>query len=197
VSLNSVDTTESENDVAVKLRLKRMGKKKQPTYRIVVADSRSPRDGRFIEAIGTYAPRAEPSLIAVDNAKAVAWLTEGAKPSETVRKILEVSGAWGEFTANKPAKARKPARGKAAERAARPSKQAASKQAAAKKAAEKKAAEKKAAEKKAAEKKAAEKKVAAPTRGEVASEPATRVDEMPESTADDAETDAPADGGEE
>ena len=121
-------------------------------------------------------------VLVPEAAKAVAWLTEGAKPSETVRKILEVSGAWGEFTANKPAKARKPARGKAAERAARPSKQAASKQAAAKKA---------------AEKKAAEKKVAAPTRGEVASEPATRVDEMPESTADDAETDAPADGGEE
>lgn len=177
MSLNSVDTTESENDVAVKLRLKRMGKKKQPTYRIVVADSRSPRDGRFIEAIGTYAPRAEPSLIAVDNAKAVAWLIEGAKPSETVRKILEVSGAWGEFTSNKPAKARKPARGKAAERAARPAK--------------------KAAAKKTAEKKAAAPKAAAPTRGEVASGPATRVDEMPESTADDAETDALADGGEE
>jgi small subunit ribosomal protein S16 len=178
-----VDSTESENDVAVKLRLKRMGKKKQPTYRIVVADSRSPRDGRFIEAIGTYAPRAEPSLIAVDNAKAVAWLTEGAKPSETVRKILEVSGAWEEFTANKPAKARKPARGgKAAERAARPAK---------------KAAAKKAAAKKAAAKKAAAKEAAPPTQGEVAFEPAARVDEVPDSTADEAETAAGADGGEE
>ncbi len=84
--------------MAVKLRLMRMGKKKQPTYRIVAADSRSPRDGRFIEVVGTYAPRSEPSAVAVDNAKAVAWLAKGAQPTDTVRKLLEISGAWGEFS---------------------------------------------------------------------------------------------------
>jgi small subunit ribosomal protein S16 len=75
----------------------RMGKKKQPTYRIVAADARSPRDGRFIEIVGTYNPRSEPSEIKVDNAKAVHWLREGAQPSERVRKILGVSGAWEAF----------------------------------------------------------------------------------------------------
>ncbi len=85
--------------MAVKLRLMRMGKKKQPTYRIVAADSRSPRDGRFIEIVGTYAPRSEPSLVNVDNTKALAWLSKGAQPTDTVRKLLETSGAWGEFSA--------------------------------------------------------------------------------------------------
>ena len=96
--------------MAVKLRLMRMGKKKQPTYRIVAADSRSPRDGRFIDIVGTYAPRAEPSAITVDNAKAVDWLSKGAQPTDTVRKLLEISGAWGEFAAARPAAAsRRPA----------------------------------------------------------------------------------------
>lgn len=81
----------------VKLRLMRMGKKKQPTYRIVAADSRSPRDGRFIEIIGTYDPRQEPSLIKVDNDKAVSWLTKGAQPTERVEKLLKISGAWEAF----------------------------------------------------------------------------------------------------
>jgi small subunit ribosomal protein S16 len=83
--------------VSVKLRLVRMGKKKQPTYRIVAADSRSPRDGRFIEVLGTYMPRAEPSTVTLDNAKAVTWLGKGAQPTETVRKLLVISGAWAEF----------------------------------------------------------------------------------------------------
>jgi small subunit ribosomal protein S16 len=83
--------------VSVKLRLVRMGKKKQPTYRIVAADSRSPRDGRFIEVLGTYMPRAEPSAVTVDNVKAVTWLGKGAQPTEAVRKLLEISGAWAEF----------------------------------------------------------------------------------------------------
>jgi small subunit ribosomal protein S16 len=83
--------------MAMKLRLMRMGKKKQPTYRVVAADSRSPRDGRFIEVLGTYEPRAEPSRINIDNAKAVEWLRKGAKPTETVEKILKISGAWDEF----------------------------------------------------------------------------------------------------
>ena len=83
--------------MAVKLRLMRMGKTKQPTYRIVAADSRSPRDGRFIEIVGTYEPRQEPSRIAVDNAKALKWLRDGAQPTERVQKLLEQSGAWAEF----------------------------------------------------------------------------------------------------
>jgi small subunit ribosomal protein S16 len=85
--------------VAVKLRLMRMGKKKQPTYRIVAADSRSPRDGRFIEVVGTYQPRLNPSIVEIDNAKAVRWLAEGAQPTETVQKLLQISGAWEEFRA--------------------------------------------------------------------------------------------------
>jgi small subunit ribosomal protein S16 len=79
--------------VAVKLRLMRMGKKKQPTYRVVAADSRSPRDGRFIEIVGTYAPRQEPSLIDLDRDKVAKWLAQGAQPTEAVRKLLEATGA--------------------------------------------------------------------------------------------------------
>ena len=81
----------------VKLRLMRMGKKKQPTYRVVAADSRSPRDGRFIEILGHYDPRRDPSVIVVDNDKAVAWLEQGAQPTETVAKLLKISGAWDQF----------------------------------------------------------------------------------------------------
>jgi small subunit ribosomal protein S16 len=84
--------------VAVKLRLMRMGKKKQPTYRIVAADSRSPRNGRFIEIVGTYQPRLDPSGILIDTEKAVKWLRNGAKPTETVEKLLRITGAWDEFT---------------------------------------------------------------------------------------------------
>ncbi|MGH9206728.1 MAG: 30S ribosomal protein S16 [Acidimicrobiales bacterium] len=81
--------------MAVKLRLMRMGKKKQPTYRVVAADSRSPRDGRFIEIVGTYVPRAEPSVVDIDNDKATKWLSQGATPTDTVRKLLKISGALG------------------------------------------------------------------------------------------------------
>src|SRR5947207_689165 len=84
--------------MAVKLRLKRMGKKKQPTYRVVAADTRSPRDGRFIESIGFYQPRSEPSVVEIDNDKAVEWLRKGAQPSEAVQKLLKISGAWEQFT---------------------------------------------------------------------------------------------------
>ncbi len=83
--------------MAVRLRLMRMGKKKQPTYRIVAADARAPRDGRFIEIVGTYNPRTEPSEIKIDNAKAVGWLRNGAQPSDRVKKLLEISGAWTAF----------------------------------------------------------------------------------------------------
>jgi small subunit ribosomal protein S16 len=91
--------------MAVKLRLTRIGKKKQPQYRIVAADERSPRDGRFIQILGTYNPRTEPSALLVDNEKAVKWLLEGAQPTERVRKLLEISGAWADFGAAKAAKA--------------------------------------------------------------------------------------------
>jgi small subunit ribosomal protein S16 len=87
--------------MAVKLRLMRMGKTKQPTYRLVATDSRSSRDGRFIEILGTYEPRQEPSRINIDNDKCIAWLNQGAQPTETVAKILKISGAWETFTAAK------------------------------------------------------------------------------------------------
>ncbi|HMQ28334.1 MAG TPA: 30S ribosomal protein S16 [Acidimicrobiales bacterium] len=89
--------------MAVRLRLRRMGKKKQPTYRIVAADARSPRNGRFIEIVGTYDPRPDPSEIKVDNDKAVDWLRKGAQPTERVEKLLKVSGAWDVFKGNAPA----------------------------------------------------------------------------------------------
>ena len=76
----------------------RMGKKKQPTYRVVAADSRKARNGRFIEIVGTYNPRQEPSLIEIDNERALHWLRHGAQPSERVQKLLVISGAWAEFT---------------------------------------------------------------------------------------------------
>jgi small subunit ribosomal protein S16 len=85
--------------VAVKLRLMRMGKKKQPTYRVVAADSRSPRDGGFIEVVGTYQPREDPSVVLIDNDRALVWLRRGAKPTDRVRRLLEESGAWDEFGA--------------------------------------------------------------------------------------------------
>ena len=84
--------------MAVRLRLMRMGKKKQPTYRVVAADSRKARNGRFIEIVGTYNPRQEPSLVEIDNERALHWLRHGAQPSERVQKLLVISGAWSEFT---------------------------------------------------------------------------------------------------
>lgn len=79
--------------MAVKLRLMRIGKKKSPYYRVVVMDERAPRDGRYIEQIGRYDPRQQPSLVEIDNDKAVDWLAKGAQPTETVEKLLNVSGA--------------------------------------------------------------------------------------------------------
>ena len=82
----------------VKIRLMRVGKKKQPSFRVVVADSRSPRDGRIIEAIGHYHPRQDPSVIKIDSDRAVYWLQQGAQPSESVKHLLRISGAWSEFS---------------------------------------------------------------------------------------------------
>ncbi len=78
--------------MAVKIRLRRMGQKKAPFYRIIVADSRSPRDGRFIEEIGTYDPNQNPSAIKVDEELAKKWLANGAQPTEVVAKLLKVAG---------------------------------------------------------------------------------------------------------
>lgn len=78
--------------MAVKMRLKRMGQKKRPFYRIVVADARAPRDGRFIEEIGTYDPNQEPSVIKFNEEAAKKWLATGAQPTDTVAKLLKISG---------------------------------------------------------------------------------------------------------
>ena len=78
--------------MSVKIRLKRMGQKKAPLYRIVVADSRSPRDGRFIEEIGTYDPSTDPSTFNVDEEAAKKWLANGAQPTEVVGKLFKVAG---------------------------------------------------------------------------------------------------------
>jgi small subunit ribosomal protein S16 len=72
----------------------RVGKKKQPTYRVVVADARKPRDGRFIEIIGQYQPRTEPSTVTIDGDRAIHWLKNGAQPTEQTAKLLEVTGVW-------------------------------------------------------------------------------------------------------
>ena len=81
--------------MAVKLRLMRMGKKKQPTYRVVAADSRSPRDGRFIEVIGHYNPVTQPPTVKIDRARAEAWISKGAQPSNTVKKLIAVAAKAG------------------------------------------------------------------------------------------------------
>ena len=80
--------------MAVRIRLTRVGATKQPTYRVVVADARSARDGWFIEIIGQYAPRQEPSLVTIDSDRALHWLRNGAQPTEEAAKLLEISGVW-------------------------------------------------------------------------------------------------------
>lgn len=87
--------------MAVKIRLKRIGKIRTPFYRIVVADSRSKRDGRVIEEIGTYNPKAEPSIISVVSDRAQYWLGVGAQPSEAVTALLKLTGDWETFTGEK------------------------------------------------------------------------------------------------
>lgn len=76
----------------VRIRLRRIGKKKQPSYRVVVADSRAPREGAFIEAIGRYNPRTEPSEVEIDAERARSWLSQGAQPSAAVTKLLKITG---------------------------------------------------------------------------------------------------------
>lgn len=100
----------------VKIRLMRMGAKKRPFYRVVVADSHAPRDGRFIEIIGQYDPLTDPSTITIDEDKALDWLRKGAQPSPPALAVLKRSGVWPKFVAAKPAKKAptKPAKAKAA-----------------------------------------------------------------------------------
>ena len=89
--------------MAVKIRLKRLGKIRAPYYRIVVADSRTKRDGRVIEEIGKYHPTEEPSFIEVDSERAQYWLSVGAKPTEQVAALLKLTGDWGKFKGDKNA----------------------------------------------------------------------------------------------
>lgn len=83
--------------MAVKLRLKRMGAKSRPFYRIVAADSRSPRDGRFIESVGTYNPIENENNVVIDEEKALKWLNNGAIPTDTVKNLLKTSGTWSKY----------------------------------------------------------------------------------------------------
>lgn len=90
--------------MAVKIRLKRMGSNKKPFYRIVVADSRSPRDGKFIEEIGFYNPISQPKQVKINDEKAVKWLSNGAQPTDTVKSLLVNNGVMEKFEASKQAK---------------------------------------------------------------------------------------------
>ncbi|MEW6059332.1 MAG: 30S ribosomal protein S16 [Actinomycetota bacterium] len=87
--------------MATRIRLRRMGAKKRPFYRVVVADQRSPRDGRFIESIGKYHPLEEPSVVEIDEAKALEWLSKGAQPSRAVQVLLTKTGIWEKFQAER------------------------------------------------------------------------------------------------
>jgi small subunit ribosomal protein S16 len=91
--------------MAVKIRLARGGAKKKPVYRVVVADERFPRDGRFIENLGQYNPRLENSLVDFKEDRALEWLQKGAQPTDTVRRLLRLSGVWAKFKGQSAAQA--------------------------------------------------------------------------------------------
>ena len=93
--------------MAVKIRLKRMGSKQKPFYRIIAADSRSPRDGRFIETLGTYNPLLAENKVTLEEDKILSWLSNGAQPTDTVRSILSSSGLWAKFKEQKSPKSGK------------------------------------------------------------------------------------------
>jgi len=112
--------------MATRIRLRRMGAKKRPFYRVVVADQRAPRDGRFIEIIGKYHPLNDPSVIEIDEARALHWLRVGAQPSSQVRNLMAKTGIWDTFTAERPGAAG------TAPKPARPAKEKVSKKAQAK-----------------------------------------------------------------
>lgn len=90
--------------MAVKIRLNRMGAKKNPFYRVVVADSRSPRDGRFIEIIGNYDPSKQPAEVSIDEAKVLDWMNKGAQPTDTVKNLLSKQGIMAKFAEAKAKK---------------------------------------------------------------------------------------------
>lgn len=96
----------------VRIRLLRTGKRKQPSYRVVVSDQRSPRDGRFVEILGHYNPLTNPSEISIDEDRALYWLGQGAQPSESATALLKRSGIWQKHKATKPAKPKSPAKKK-------------------------------------------------------------------------------------
>ena len=149
--------------MAVKMRLRREGKKKQPFYRVVVADVRSPRDGRFIEDIGYYQPLHDPSTISIDRERALYWLNSGVQPSDAVVNLLRIQGIWEEF---KPGDV---GRDRSAKHAAREADRKA-------KEAKREAAEAEAA----AERKAAQASADAEAAAEAAAEQATAEDTQPE-----------------
>ena len=91
--------------MSVKIRLARGGTKKKPVYKVVVADERSPRDGRFIENLGQYDPRQEEFLLNFKDERALEWLNKGAQPTDTVRRLLRHSGVWAKFKAKASAEA--------------------------------------------------------------------------------------------
>lgn len=172
--------------MSVKIRLMRMGKKKQPSYRVVVADGRSPRDGRYIEIIGHYQPRQEPSGFDVDGDKVIAWLQKGAQPTTQVHRLLVNAGIWETYESSRSSEslavrvANRRAKGQAEARAvdAKAKAEADAKSAAdAKAAADKAAADAKAAEQAAAEAKAAEDAAASETPADDAGSDAGSSDE--------------------
>jgi small subunit ribosomal protein S16 len=170
--------------MAVKMRLRREGKKKQPFYRVVVADVRSPRDGRFIEDIGYYQPLHEPSTISIDRERALYWLRNGAQPSDPVVRLLRIEGIWEEFRPGDPGKDRSE---KHAQRAAA----AAKKEEAARKAVEEAAKERAEAQAAAATQAAAEAE-AAEAPAEAAEEPAAEEHAAEEPAAEEPAAEEPA-----
>ncbi|RJQ54284.1 MAG: 30S ribosomal protein S16 [Actinobacteria bacterium] len=171
----------------VKIRLTRTGAKKEPSYRVVVMDSRSPRDGRYIELIGRYDPRPEPSLVEIDTDKAKSWLAKGAQPSEPVVKLLEIAGVL-EPRPEKPKKAKPAAKTEAkAEKAEEPKAEAEEPKA--------EAAEAKA---EAAEAKAEKAEAAEEPKAEAVEEPKAETAEEPKVEAvEEAATEGEAEAGEE
>lgn len=97
----SIYGLEVNKEMAVTIRLARFGVKKRPSYRIVVADSRAPRDGKFIERIGTYDPNQEPAVVRIEEEKAIKWITKGAQPTQTVKKLLKESGVLKKMKENR------------------------------------------------------------------------------------------------
>jgi small subunit ribosomal protein S16 len=179
-----VPDTKGPVSVAVKIRLLRVGKAKQPSYRVVVADARAPRDGRIIETIGHYGPRAEPSTVDINAERALAWLRQGAQPTEQVQKLLTTMGIWSTFESEKghPIVTKLNRRGFSTGKVAAPAK------AAPAKAAPEKAAAAKAAPEKAAPAKAAPEKPAPASEDTTTEAEATAAPEA--ASAPDADSDA-------